>query len=93
VHQLACERQPDARAFDCLPFAAQPVEGLEQVRQVLRRHADAVVHHVEADLAAGLRHVDPHLSAGPVVLAGVAQEIQQYLQQPARVGNSADAKL
>lgn len=55
-------------------------------------HADTVVHHVQQNFGTGVRDIDSHVPAGPVVFARVAQEIEQHLEQPAQVRDGSNAE-
>ena len=80
------DRQANARAFDLATVGAQAVEGLEEVSQLLVRHATPGVGHPQQHRRPTAQRFHPHAAPGLVVLDGVGQQVQQHLPQPGGVG-------
>ena len=88
LNQAMRDHQADAGAVDRSGFGAEPVEGLEQVRELLGRHAETGVAHLDFD-ARGVGRgppADNDRAAAPLVLDGVADQVDQHLPQPQVVG-------
>jgi hypothetical protein len=69
-----------------LPRAPQALERHEQSLSLVDRQADAGIDHAHLDVAIGHRPLHAHLPIGTVVLDGVAEQVEQHLLQPQRVG-------
>jgi hypothetical protein len=94
----ARDRQADARTFDACALHAEPIEGLEQVRELIGPHATAGVAHAQAHrlcacplagcvgCAGRCSRLDHDLPAAPVVFDRARQQVQQHLAQAGRVG-------
>ncbi len=89
--QMPADDQTDAGAGGLTAFAAQAVEGLEELGLLGWAHPQARVGHGHAqrgllgavDLAA---HAHRHTAVGAVVLDGVAQQVGQDLTQAGGIG-------
>ena len=81
------DHKADSRAFYGRSVAAQAVEGLEQLRDLLTGHADAGVGNVDLDLA-GFERMGPDHdgTARLVVLERVGEQIREHLAQTRAVG-------
>ncbi|MNP16297.1 hypothetical protein D3C76_1086870 [compost metagenome] len=86
--QALAQRQPQASAFD-LGIGAQAFEGLEQLVQLFRGNAMTGVVDGDAHLMGLNADFDTHLTAGPVVLDGVGQQVEQHLHQALAVREHA----
>src|SRR6516162_3593956 len=85
ARQLAGDGEPETSAAETLRGRGISLaELLEQLRLLLRRHADATVGDRELDPAASIG--DPARSQRDLTflgeLAGIAQQVEQYLPQP-----------
>ena len=81
------DHEADSRAFFRRGVAAQAVERLEQLRDLLAGHADAGVGNVDLDLA-GFERMGPDHdgTARLVVLERVGEQIREHLAQTRAVG-------
>jgi hypothetical protein len=86
VDQRAHHAQADAAARDAAALRAQAVEGLEQMRQLLGRHAVAAVAHAQPGPGGlvDLRQFDP--AAAVVVLQRIRQQVAEHLAHAPGVG-------
>ncbi|MEZ5263509.1 MAG: hypothetical protein R2755_17480 [Acidimicrobiales bacterium] len=84
--QAPGQRQAHAGALDVALLLAQPVEGQEQARPHGGIDAVTLVAHpqLHGAVLGRARHADR--TARSVVLDGVAQQVEQHLQQPLAVG-------
>ena len=63
------------------------MEGREQLAELDRAHADAVVHHLQQQHARCVRgDAQFDMATAPVVLDAVAKQVDQHLAQALRVG-------
>ena len=96
-HQLdqpLAHHQADTGSLHRAAPLAEAVEGLEQLRQFLRREPRAGVRDAEADpieAAGGARH--HHRPSGLVVLDRVGEEVDQHLLQPGAIGEDEARRL
>jgi hypothetical protein len=86
LHQPLGDDQPDAGALDRSALGAQAVEGLEQRRLLRGAEPGAGVGHADRHQAFAGLHAHRHAAPGPVVLAGVGQQVAHHLAQPGGVG-------
>ena len=77
---------------DLAAFAAQAIEGLVQVHELLGRHADAAVLYLQGDAAVGQAGMDVDGTAFAVVLDGVGEHVDQHLAQPDRIALDEQAR-
>ena len=85
--QLPGHHQADPGAFFGAGPAAEPIEGLEQLGQLLWCQAGPGIAHADANQI-GAAHLAFHgdAAARPVVLDGIEQQVDQHLLDPGPVG-------
>ena len=94
LDDLARNHQADARALDALALAAEPVEWLEQLADLLHRQADAGVVHLDAHASfcqVGLQF-EVHRTVRAVVLERIRGQVHHHLLQARRVGLDPDRR-
>ena len=97
IHELdeaLAHHQADARAFLSTAFLPEPVEGLEELSELLRAQsstgvADAYVHTRRGDGDA----IDDDGAARAVVLDGIGQQVDEHLFQARMVRHDKDRML
>ena len=73
--------EPQPGAFGVPHGRRHPLEGLEELGRILGAHPDAVVADVDDDLLALQAGVDRGMAVRAVVLAGIAQQVDDDLTQ------------
>ena len=87
LHQQLAHHQADAGALLAAALLSEPVEGLEELRQLLGRQPEAGVPDADADASRrGRGALDHDRSRRPVVLDGIREEVDEDLLQPDPIG-------